>query len=98
MTAFLRSRLARVLIVLMLAVTPAVAVAGCGAGTHYVENVVAHHIANHVIGKKRANKVFCVVSVYQTVHDFTHHHLLFGALTLHQAFKNCEAGFSKNGS
>jgi hypothetical protein len=91
-----RRRLARLLVIATLVIAPAAVLAGCGAGTHYVENVVAHHVANHLIGKKRANKVFCVVSVYQTVHDFHGHHYLFGALTLRQAFKNCEAGFSKN--
>lgn len=91
----LRRRLARALVIGTLMVTP-VAATGCGAASHYIGGIVAHHIANHLIGKKRANRVFCLYSVYRTVHDFSHHHYLFGALNLHQAFKNCEAGFSKS--
>jgi hypothetical protein len=33
--------------------------------------------------------------VYRAFHDVTHHHLIFGALNVRQAVKNCEAGFSK---
>ncbi|HWF55381.1 MAG TPA: hypothetical protein VG223_12160 [Solirubrobacteraceae bacterium] len=91
----MRHRLARLLVIGTLMVTP-VAAAGCGAAAHYIGGQIAHHVANHVIGVKRANRVFCIYNVYRTVHDFTHHHLLFGALNAHAAFVNCERGFAKN--
>ncbi len=94
MTRSLRRLSARLLVVSVLVLTP-VAAAGCGAAGHYVGGIIAHHVANHLVGRRRANKIFCVYSVYRTVHDFSHHHLLFGALNLHQAFRNCEAGFSR---
>ena len=73
---------------------------GCGAAAHYLGNVVAHKIANHFAktpaARRRVNKAFCVYSVYRAFHDLTHHHLIFGALNVHQALKNCEAGFGRN--
>jgi hypothetical protein len=91
--------LARIAVICALLAVP-VAAAGCGAGGHYVGNVVAHDIANHLAktpaAKRRVDLAFCAYSVYQAFHDVTHHHLVFGALNAHQALKNCEAGFSKN--
>jgi hypothetical protein len=95
MTRAVRRRLARVLIVCTLVLTP-VGAAGCGAAGHYIGAVIAHHIANHVLGVKRASRLFCIYHVYRAVHDFTHHHYLFGALNAHAAFVNCERGFSIN--
>jgi hypothetical protein len=93
-----RRSLARVAVICALLAAP-VAVAGCGAASHYVGNVVAHKIANHFAktpaAKRRVNKAFCVYSIYRAFHDVTHHHLIFGALNAHHALKNCEAGFSK---
>ena len=93
-----RRSLARVAVICALLAAP-VAVAGCGAASHYVGNVVAHKIANHFAktpaAKRRVNKAFCVYSIYRAFHDVTHHHLIFGALNVRQAVKNCEAGFSK---
>ena len=80
--------------------TAPVAAVGCGAASHYLGNVAAHHVANHYAktpaARRRVNKAFCVYSVYRAFHDLTHHHLIFGALNAHQALKNCEAGFGKN--
>jgi hypothetical protein len=94
-----RRSLARIAVVCVLLTAP-IAVAGCGAASHYLGNVVAHKIANHYAktpaARRRVNKAFCVYSVYRAFHDLTHHHLIFGALNAHQALKNCEAGFGKN--
>lgn len=99
MTRRLCTNLARVLIVFALGVSP-LAATGCSAASHYVGNVLAHKIANHYVrtpaARRRVNRAFCVYSVYRALHDFTHHHLIFGALNAHQALKNCEAGFSRH--
>jgi hypothetical protein len=88
--------LARLLVCCALLTVP-IAASGCGAGSHYLANVIGHKIANHFAktpAQKRAvNKAFCVYSVYRAFHDVTHHHLIFGALNAHAALKNCEAGF-----
>jgi len=85
---------------LALCATP-VAAAGCGAGTHLVENVVAHKLANHFAKtpreKRLVNKAFCAYSVYQAFKDVRHHHLVYGAATAAIAIRDCEAGFSKTG-
>lgn len=93
-----RRSLPRIAVICALLVVPA-GLAGCGAASHYIGNVVAHKIATHFAktpaAKRRVNKAFCVYSIYRAFHDVTHHHLIFGALNAHQALKNCEAGFSK---
>jgi hypothetical protein len=91
--------LARAVVLLAFCAVP-VAAAGCGAGTHLAENVVAHKVANHFAktpGEKRAvNKAFCLYSVYQAFKDVRHHHLVYGGATAAIAIKDCEAGFSKS--
>jgi hypothetical protein len=95
----LKRALARLSVLLVLVAVPVTA-AGCGAAGHYVGGVVAHHIANHYArsprARRRVSQAYCVYTVYRAIHDFTHHHLIFGALNAHQAIKNCEAGFSRN--
>jgi hypothetical protein len=73
--------------------------AGCGAGGNLVGGVVARHVLQHVApGHARTiRKAFCAFHVYRAFHDLTHHHLIFGALNVYEAIKNCEAGFSQNG-
>jgi hypothetical protein len=99
MTHSCRRSLARFAVICALLTVP-VGIAGCGAGGHYLGNVVAHKIANHFAktpaAKRRVNQAFCVYSVYRAFHDLTHHHLIFGALNAHQALMNCRAGFAKN--
>jgi hypothetical protein len=94
-----RRSLASFAVILTLLAVP-LAAAGCGAGTHYVENVVAHKVANHFAKtakeKRDVNRAFCAVSVYQAFRDLKGHHYLWGAITVHQALKNCEAGFAKS--
>jgi hypothetical protein len=95
----LKRNTARIAVSLGLFAVP-VAASGCGAGTHLAENVAAHAIANHFAKtpaqKRDVNRAFCALSVYQAFKDVTHHHLVYGALTAHQALKDCESGFSKN--
>jgi hypothetical protein len=80
-------------------VTP-LAATGCGAAGHYFGGVVAHHVLNHLAKtpaqRRHVSQAYCAYSVYRALHDFTHHHLIFGALNAHQAIKNCEAGFSRH--
>ncbi len=99
MAGSLRRLLARVAVVCVLFTVP-VAATGCGAASHYLAGVAAHHVANHFAktpkARRRVNQAFCIYSVYRAFHDITHHHLIFGALNAHQALKNCEAGFSKS--
>jgi hypothetical protein len=94
-----RRSIARIAVICVLITVP-LATTGCGAGGHYVGNVVAHGIANHFAktpaAKRRVNQAFCVYSVYRAFHDLTHHHLIFGALNAVQALKNCKAGFARN--
>ena len=77
-----------------------VAASGCGAASHYAAGVVAHKLANHFAktpsAKRHVSQAYCLYSVDRAFHDLTHHHLIFGALNVHQALKNCEAGFSKH--
>jgi hypothetical protein len=95
----LRRSAAQVATICALLTVP-VSLAGCGAASHYVGNVLAHKIANHFArtpaAKRRVNQAFCVYSVYRAFHDLTHHHLIFGALNAHQALRNCEAAFERN--
>jgi ribosomal protein L34E len=99
MTRSVRKTLARLAVVCVL-VSASMATTGCGTAGHYIGGVVAHHIANHFAktpaARRRVSKAYCVYSVYRAFHDLTHHHLIFGALNVHQALKNCEAGFGKN--
>lgn len=99
MVSACRRSLARLAVICALLTVP-LAASGCGAGGHYVGGALAHHAANHFArtpGQRRGvNKAFCVYSVYRAAHDFTHHHLIFGALNAHSALRNCEAGFSRN--
>jgi hypothetical protein len=99
MTRSVKRTIARLAIVCALATVP-IAAAGCGAAGHYIGGVVAHKIANHFAttpaARRRVSKAFCAYNVYRAFHDLTHHHLLWGALNVHQALRNCEAGFGKN--
>jgi hypothetical protein len=95
----MRRWIVRMAVVSVLIAVP-VAASGCGAASHYVGGVIAHHIANHLAKtpaqKRDVSRAYCAYSVYRTFHDATHHHLIFGALNAAQAVKNCEAGFSKS--
>ncbi|HWF50268.1 MAG TPA: hypothetical protein VG294_06430 [Solirubrobacteraceae bacterium] len=99
MTHSFRRFLARIAVICALVAIP-VAATGCGAAAHYLGGAIANHIAQRyaktAAQKRHVSQAYCIYSVYRAVHDFTHHHLIFGALNAHQALKNCERGFSKN--
>jgi hypothetical protein len=99
MVAAGKRALARLAVVAALIGVP-VAAAGCGAGTHLVGQAIVHKIANTIVtsksGRKKIDKVFCLDNVYNAIKDIHRHHYVFGALTVEQAVKNCEAGFKKN--
>jgi hypothetical protein len=94
-----RRSLARVTVICALFALP-VAAGGCGAASHYVGGVVVRHLADHfaksAAAKRHVSQAYCLYSVDRAFHDLTHHHVIFGALNVHQALKNCEAGFSKS--
>jgi len=93
-----RRTLARIAVTCVLLAVP-VAASGCGAASHYIAGAVVHKIANHLAktpsAKRHVSQAYCLYSVDRAFHDLTHHHFIFGALNVHQAIKNCEAGFSK---
>ena len=95
----LRRTLARVAVICVLSAVP-LAAAGCGSASHYAAGVIAHKIANHFAktpaAKRHVSQAYCLYSVDRAFHDLRHHHFIFGALNIHQALKNCEAGFGKN--
>lgn len=99
MSKSLRTLLARLAVTCALMAAP-LAATGCGAAGHYFGGVVAHHLANHFARtpaqRRHVSQAYCVYSVYRAFHDVTHRHFIFGALNVHQAIKNCEAGFSRN--
>lgn len=71
----------------------ALGAAGCGAGAHLVGGVLAHHALNHVLGKRRANKLFCLYHGHRVLVDFRHHHPIIAGLNALEAYKACKAGF-----
>ncbi len=99
MARALKRTLARLAVVGTL-VLVSVAAAGCGAAAHYVGQGILHKALNTVIrskkGRKDVDKAFCIDNVYHAIKDLSHHHYLFGALTVRSAIHNCEAGFSRN--
>jgi hypothetical protein len=84
--------------VLVLAV-PALASAGCGAGSHYLGGVVAHHIANHFVhsaaGRRRVNKIFCLYHGHRILVDVRNHHYFAAGLNALAAYHACKGGFGK---
>jgi len=47
-------------------------------------------------GAPRADKAYCVYSVYRAFYDQTRHHLLWGALNAHQALRTARRALAKN--
>jgi hypothetical protein len=96
----MRRHLALLGAVLVLSV-PALGVAGCGAGTHYLGGVVAHHIANHFVhtpaGLRRVNKLFCLYHGHRVLVDLRQHHAFVAGLNAIAAYRACKAGFGGQG-
>jgi hypothetical protein len=88
----LRRTLAVLFTMLMLAV-PAMATEGCGAVGHAVGGIAAHHIANHLIGRRNAGKVFCLYHGRRVLVDLHTHHVFAAGINAFEAYKSCKAGF-----
>ena len=90
----LRRTLAVFAAVLVIGV-PALAAAGCGATAHAVGGIVAHKIANHVLGRRTAGKVFCLYHGHRVLVDLRTHHVFAAGINAYEAYKSCKAGFGR---
>jgi hypothetical protein len=88
----LRRTLALLATTLVLAV-PAMATEGCGAVGHAVGGIVAHHIANRILGRRNAGKVFCLYHGHRVLVDLRTHHVFAAGINAYEAYKSCQAGF-----
>jgi hypothetical protein len=91
-----RRTLALMATVLVIAV-PALATAGCGAVSHAVGGVAAHHILNHIVhsakGRRNVNKLFCVYHGHRVFVDVRTHHYFAAGINAYEAYKACKHGF-----
>jgi hypothetical protein len=90
------SRLRRTTVALLLSAaiaTTALTATGCGAVSHAVGGIVAHKIANHVLGDRTAGKVFCIYHGHRLVVDLRHRSKLAAAINAYEAYRSCKAGF-----
>jgi hypothetical protein len=75
----------------------AVGAEGCGAGSHLVGGIVAHHILNHFVhsaaGRRRLDKLFCLYHGHRVLVDVRHHHDIIAGLNAVAAVRACKAGF-----
>ena len=88
----LRRTIAIMLAVLSIGGT-AFGAAGCGATGHLVGGVIAHHVLNHVIGKRNANRLFCLYHGHRVLVDIRNHHPIIAGLNALEAYKACKRGF-----
>jgi hypothetical protein len=95
----LRRTLAVLATVLVIGV-PALASAGCGAVSHAVGGIAAHHIANHFVhsakGRRRVNKVFCLYHGHRVLVDLRTHHVFAAGINALQAYRSCKHGFGRH--
>jgi len=90
-------RLRRTTAVLLAVLTigaPALAASGCGATGHIVGGIVAHHVANRVLGRRGAGKVFCLYHGHRVLVDLRTHHVFAAGVNAYLAYRSCKAGFS----
>ena len=90
----LRRTTAVLLAVLCLGV-PAMAASGCGAVGHAVGGIVAHHIANRILGRRLAGKVFCFYHGRRVLVDLRTHHVFAAGINAYEAYRSCKAGFGR---
>ncbi len=88
-----RRRLAMLMAVLAIAAS-GLAVSGCGATGHALGGIVAHHIANRILGRRTAGKVFCFYHGHRVLVDLHTHHVFAAGINAYEAYKSCKAGFS----
>lgn len=82
-----------VLSAMLVIAVPAMAAEGCGAVSHAVGGIAAHHIANHLLGTRRAGKVFCLYHGHRVLVDLRTHHVFAAGINAYEAYKSCKAGF-----
>ncbi len=79
----------------------ALTVAGCGATSHFVGGVVAHHALNHLAHTPRqrrlVNRVFCFYHGHRVLVDLRTHHVFAAGLNAVAAYRSCKAGFGRHG-
>ncbi len=72
-----------------------VAVSGCGAVGHAVGGIAAHHIANHLIGRRNAGKVFCLYHGHRVLVDLRTHYVFAAGINAYEAYRSCKSGFGR---
>ncbi len=81
-----------------LAITaPALATTGCGAVGHAVGGIVAHHIANRILGRRTAGKLFCLYHGHRVIVDLRNHNHLAAGINAYEAYRSCKTGFGHRG-
>jgi hypothetical protein len=70
-------------------------VAGCGSAAHYLGGVVAHRALNHVMGRRNANRFFCLYRSHRVLVDLRAHNAFFAGLNAVAAWHACTAGFGR---
>jgi hypothetical protein len=90
----MRRRLAILATMLVLGL-PALAVSGCGATGHAIGGIVAHHIANRILGRRTAGKIFCLYHGRRVLVDLHNHHVFAAGINAYEAYKSCKAGFGR---
>ncbi|MGA9859700.1 MAG: hypothetical protein WBQ18_17680 [Solirubrobacteraceae bacterium] len=92
----LRRTVAVIAAVLVIGV-PALAASGCGAVSHALGGVAAHHIINHFVhtarGRRRVNKLFCLYHGHRLIVDLRHHQVIGAGINAVAAYRSCRAGF-----
>ena len=71
----------------------AITTSGCGAVSHAVGGIVAHHIADRVLGRRTAGKIFCVYHGHRLFVDLRHRSKLAAAINAYEAYRSCKQGF-----
>ena len=66
---------------------------GCGAISHAVGGIAAHHLANHFLGRRTAGKLFCLYHGHRVLVDLRNHHRLAAGLNAYLAYRSCKTGF-----
>ncbi len=90
------SRLRRLTLALLLTgaiATTALTATGCGAVSHAVGGIVAHHIADRVLGRRTAGKVFCIYHGHRLFVDLRHGSKIAAAINAYEAYRSCKQGF-----
>jgi hypothetical protein len=90
-------RLIAVILAALALAVPALSIAGCGSGSHYVGGVVAHHALNHLAPnhQRGINKFFCLYHGHRVLVDLTHHHAFVAGLNAIAAYNACKHGFGR---